>query len=110
MQRANSVDNLSIKEEENDELVKLRRTNKFLLERIEKLEQERSVEQTNDYEDDSIEYDEVGDYEESRKGSSSVANQRLEALKILRTLIPHDLNDQFVDQFVLQAFRSIKRL
>ena len=109
MQRSNSVDNLSIKDEENNELEKLRRTNKLLLERIERLEHDRSVEQTNDYEDVSIEGDEIRDYEESRRGFSSAASQRLEALKILRTLIPHDLNDQFVDQFVLQAFRSIKR-
>ena len=108
MLRANSVDNLSIKEEENDDLAKLRRTNSFLLERIKKLEDERNAEQTNDYVEENVEYDEVGDYEDSRKGSSSAASQRLEALKILRTLIPHDLNDQFVDQFVLQSFRSIR--
>ena len=88
MERSISVDNLSLKDEENTELERLRRTNKLLLEKIDELEHDRNVGQTNDYEDVNFENDQIRDYEEMRRGFSSAASQRLEALKILKTLIP----------------------
>ena len=111
MERSISVDNLSLKDEGNTELERLRRANKLLLEKIDELENDRNVRQTDDhhYEDVNFENDLNKSYEELSRGFSSAASQRLEALKILKTLIPHDLNDQLVDQFVIQAFRSIKR-
>ena len=111
MERSVSVDNLNIKKEGNIELENLKITNKLLLERINELENDGNVRQTDDhhYEEVNFENDLNKSYEELSTRFSSAASQRLEALKILKTLIPHDLNDQLVDQFVIQAFRSIKR-
>ena len=107
MFRFNSVQNLSKREEDYDDLATLKNTNSMLLHKIKKLEEEMNAEQKPDYVEQKSDYDEVGDYGGSSK-RFSVSNQKLEALKILKTLIPHDLNDQFVDQFVLQSFRSIR--
>ena len=109
MFKFNSVQDLNKKDEEYDDLKTLKQTIEVLLEKIAKLENNAMIEQQRQSNLNLSNYDEID--VENYAGSSqrfSGSSQKLEALKILKTLIPYDLNDQFVNQFVAQLFRSIQ--